>query len=149
MPTPTILHESMVQITVGKLNRDPIDLSRQVRIDRTTILGNPFYLANDASDDDQDFNLKMYRIYLDSVIRKSCYPREIANRLANSYELTIPDTWQRPDRQTFLVEIDRLVELVQERPIELLCFCAPKRCHGDVLKSAIEWKIRESSRLKA
>jgi Domain of unknown function (DUF4326) len=138
----------MLNITVGKLTRNPIDLSRQIRIDRTTILGNPFFLASDAIDDDQEFNLKIYRIYLDAVLRKAFDPRTTAYRLAESYRLTIPNTWQRPDRQTFLAEFDRLFELAQRRPIDLLCFCAPKRCHGDVLKSAIEWKIRELGKVE-
>ena len=25
----------------------------------------------------------------------------------------------------------------------LICFCAPKKCHGDVIKAAIEWYINK------
>lgn len=135
----------MLDITVGKITRDPLDLSGQIRIDRTTIMGNPFYLASDASEEEREFNLKMYRIYLNGVIRKAYDPRTIAYRLAEAYEFTIPNTWQRPSLKTFRDEFDRLVELAKKQPIELMCFCHPKRCHGDILKSAIEWKIRESS----
>lgn len=34
-------------------------------------------------------------------------------------------------------EVLRLSKL--EKDIVLVCWCAPKRCHGDVVKSAIEW----------
>jgi hypothetical protein len=135
---------SMVNITVGRITRDPIDPSRQIRIDRMTVMGNPFYLPSEASDEEREFNLKMYRLYLDGILRKAYDPRTIAHRLAESYEFTIPNTWQRPSLKTFRDEFDRLVSLSLKQPIQLMCFCHPKRCHGDILKSAIEWQIRET-----
>jgi hypothetical protein len=134
----------MSSITVGKITRDPLDPRHQVRIDRTTILGNPFYLPSDASDEDREFNLKMYRLYLNGIIRKCYDPRTVAYRLAEAYEFTIPTPWQRISRETFMTEFDRLVDRAKQQPIQLMCFCHPKRCHGDVLKSAIEWQIRET-----
>jgi hypothetical protein len=71
-------------------------------------------------------------------------PRIVAETLAGTYEFTIPKTWQRPNLETFMDEFDRLVELSQKQPIQLMCFCHPKRCHGDILKSAIEWKIQQT-----
>jgi hypothetical protein len=35
-------------------------------------------------------------------------------------------------------ELDRLVALASEGPIKLVCYCAPKACHGDILKGMIE-----------
>lgn len=26
---------------------------------------------------------------------------------------------------------------------DFVCYCAPKACHGDVLKSAVEWAVRD------
>lgn len=39
-----------------------------------------------------------------------------------------------------LAEIQRLHQLHDKYgQIFLVCFCAPKACHGDVIKSAMEW----------
>ena len=35
-------------------------------------------------------------------------------------------------------ELIRLCLLASEGPINLICYCAPKACHGDVLKEIIE-----------
>lgn len=39
-----------------------------------------------------------------------------------------------------VVTKDMLKELDGKR---LACYCFPQRCHGDVLKAAIEWAIKE------
>jgi hypothetical protein len=35
-------------------------------------------------------------------------------------------------------ELDRLVALASEGPIKLVCYCAPRPCHGDIIKEMIE-----------
>ena len=38
-----------------------------------------------------------------------------------------------------LTELANLVRLVEQRPIlNLVCYCKPKACHGDVIKSVVE-----------
>lgn len=131
-----------MNIIIGKITRDPLDLSRQIRIDRGTIMGNPFYLAEDANGNkDREFNLKIYRLYLNLVIRKGLTPMESVTGLANQYELFIPNIWQKPTREAFMIEYNRMVTIAKIQPIELMCFCHPKKCHGDILKSAIQWSI--------
>lgn len=34
-------------------------------------------------------------------------------------------------------ELTRLFYIAQERPLNLVCFCAPKACHGDVIKEIL------------
>ena len=34
-------------------------------------------------------------------------------------------------------------DLAQLHGKDLVCYCSPKPCHGDVLKSAVEWAVRE------
>lgn len=131
-----------MDIAVGKITRDPLDLSRQIRIDRGTIMGNPFFLKDDAYDDNgRELNLRIYRLYLDLVIRKGKEPHEAAIALSDLYDLFLPNTWQKPTREMFMIEFNKLVKLAKTQPIELMCFCHPKKCHGDILKSAIEWSI--------
>lgn len=131
-----------MNITVGKITRDPLDLSRQIRIDRGTIMGNPFYLADDADDIyGRELDLRIYRLYLNLVIREGKEPHEAAIALSDRYDLFLPSTWQKPTRELFMTEYNRMVELAKIQPIELMCFWHPKKCHGDILKSAIEWSI--------
>lgn len=40
-------------------------------------------------------------------------------------------------------ELERLVALAQVGDVQLMCWCAPQRCHGDVLKAIIEARLRE------
>jgi predicted dehydrogenase len=35
-------------------------------------------------------------------------------------------------------EMQRLVDLARKGDLDLVCWCAPKACHGDVIKRAIE-----------
>jgi hypothetical protein len=134
-----------MNITVGKITRDPLNPNHQFRIDRTTILGNPFYLSRESDVDERDYNLKVYRIYLNQMIRHRRDPRILISDLAIEFGLTTVKSWERPTLEEFLTELDRLVELASIQPIELMCFCHPKRCHGNVLKSAIEWKCQQQS----
>jgi hypothetical protein len=38
-------------------------------------------------------------------------------------------------------ELQRLAEIARTQDLVLACWCAPKSCHGDVVKAAIEWMI--------
>lgn len=34
-------------------------------------------------------------------------------------------------------ELERLLSIAQQQPLELVCFCAPRKCHADVIKKAL------------
>lgn len=41
-------------------------------------------------------------------------------------------------------ELVRIAEKVKAgEEVLFLCYCAPKGCHGDIVKAAIEWMLRE------
>ncbi len=42
-------------------------------------------------------------------------------------------------------ELNRLLALAQGGPIKLVCFCAPKSCHGDVIRERL---LQRLSKLK-
>lgn len=46
--------------------------------------------------------------------------------------------------QEILTELYRLKQLAESGPLNLVCFCAPRRCHGDVVKKVIEKLISEN-----
>ena len=41
------------------------------------------------------------------------------------------------------LELFRLVRLAKEGDLCLGCYCAPRQCHGDIIKAAIEWIIEK------
>lgn len=43
-------------------------------------------------------------------------------------------------------EMARLVEIARNGNLVLLCWCAPEKCHGDVIKEAIEAELKEDAR---
>ena len=45
-------------------------------------------------------------------------------------------------RRIPIVELNRLIGLARSGDLRLACWCAPKACHGDVIKEWIESLIR-------
>lgn len=39
-----------------------------------------------------------------------------------------------------LVRISK--QVIEGKEVELICWCSPQRCHGDVVKSCIEWMVK-------
>jgi hypothetical protein len=76
-------------------------------------LGNPYKVAPDMTTEQA---IRLYRLWL----------------------------WRRiQERGSAYRELVRLAGLAQEGELLLACYCHPKPCHGDVVKSAIEWIIRQ------
>lgn len=57
------------------------------------------------------------------------------DRVCEAYTAWLRDQWRTngPAR----AELERLYALAQQGPLELVCCCAPKRCHGDSVKAAL------------
>lgn len=76
-------------------------------------LGNPFHVTLGEREEP----LRQYRIWLWERIKDKKSP-----------------AW---------LELVRIAEKVKAgEEVLLACYCAPKGCHGDVVKAAIEWMIR-------
>jgi hypothetical protein len=43
------------------------------------------------------------------------------------------------NNEVILNELWRLVEIGRKKELVLLCWCKPLPCHGDVVKSCLEW----------
>jgi hypothetical protein len=91
------------------------------RVDRSSVLGNPYRIGSDGSRADV---IKMYKRELWRIIRKSASDRS---------ELEI----------RFIAELHRLKDIAMKGNLILGCWCTPKACHADVIKSAIEWAIEK------
>lgn len=77
-------------------------------IGRPSILGNPFIIGKDGSRDE--------------VIAK--YERWLRDRIKLNGHI--------------YHEINRLAKIAKDNDLILTCWCAPERCHGDVIKKIIE-----------
>ncbi len=81
----------------------------QVRVDRKSILGNPFYMRHES---ERKLVIAKYREYY--------------------YKRFNTDS-------EFRVEVERLLQLyLSVGKLELFCWCAPKECHSEIIKEHIE-----------
>lgn len=81
-------------------------------IGRGSILGNPFVMI-DKSDEER-------------------------NRVCEEFEKHFNNKVFIEKNQSFLNELDKLHNLSLKEDINLGCFCAPKRCHGDTIKNFLD-----------
>lgn len=85
-----------------------------VYIGRPSVLGNPFVMTSEAQRTEV---IAKYRKY---------FEQKVATR-----------------EPRFMEALDALVELARKHDVVLGCFCAPRACHGDVIKEYIDRKLAE------
>lgn len=86
---------------------DPLPGTTRVYVGRPSVLGNPFAMRSEA---DRDRVVANYRSWLRQHYRRC-----------------------GPERQ----ELERLLQLALAGPLELVCYCAPRSCHADVIREAL------------
>ena len=74
-------------------------------IGRPSVLGNKFYIGRDGSRDEV---IEKYKVWLYEKI-------EIKDEMV-------------------MKELNRLMNIVKRKKLVLVCYCAPLRCHGDIIK---------------
>lgn len=92
-------------IKVGNIRTHKKDNSIAIKVDRTSVLGNPFYMANENERD----------------------------LVCNQYEVYFKDKMEKKTDIAFVNEVNRIMELSKENDITLLCWCYPKRCHAETI----------------
>lgn len=78
-------------------------------------LANPFVLKDSKNDVERDRVVAQYRSWLWEKIQAS--------------------------DKGVMKELESLREQATCGDVHLLCYCSPKKCHGDVIKNCIEWMI--------
>ena len=88
-------------------------------VDRRSVLGNPFAIDANFS---RERSVAAYRRWL----------------------------WRKIKTRDAAVcrKLKELKKLAMAGDLNLLCHCAPKLCHGDVIKAALEWAIRQEVKRK-
>ena len=82
-----------------------------VKVDRSSPLGNPFYMADES---ERDEVCDKYDVYLQKEM--CCYSQD-----------------------KFATEIHKLKDIWQKYgKLNLFCWCSPKRCHAKTIKSYLE-----------
>ena len=82
-----------------------------IRVDRTTALGNPFYMADETQ---RDKVCDQYQEYFNKKVK------------------------EKTDKR-FMNELRAIYKIAKEEgDIYLACWCAPKRCHAETIKAFIE-----------
>lgn len=82
----------------------------QVRVDRSSVLGNPFYMATEAQ-----------RV-----------------EVCDKYDAYFKEKVASGD-EAFLNELRRLYTIAKRfGKLELFCWCYPKRCHAETIKKFLE-----------
>lgn len=80
-----------------------------IKVDRSSVLGNPYFMSDESKRDEV---CDKYEVYFKDKIKD--YGSE------------------------FRLEMIRIYKLSLETNIALGCWCFPKRCHAEVIKSFIE-----------
>lgn len=101
-----------------------------IRVDRASVLGNPFELKVES---DRDYVIDNYRLWLWANIQTKSECIIIPNQ-------PVSKKWKKPMSAHVYRELCRIESKVKNgEDVNLVCWCAPKRCHADVIKSCIAW----------
>ena len=87
---------------------DALPGTTRVYVGRPSVLGNPFPMRSEAD-------------------------RE---RVVTQYRNWLRQQWKA--RGPARAELERLLEIAKAGPLELVCWCAPRACHADVIREALE-----------
>lgn len=103
-------------IEICNLRSQKLIHSYDVRVDRQSILGNPFYMKSES---ERNNVCNKYKMYFDKQF-KDC--------VENNTKFS----------KSFVNELQRLVNIYKEHgKLRLFCWCTPKRCHAETVKEYI------------
>lgn len=108
-------------LIVNRKNRqagDVPDGMQVFRVDRSTPLGNPFEMNGER---ERESTIAQYRFYFLARVQAK------NDRLFNEY-------------------LETLLRAYEKANIALECWCAPKRCHAEVIAKYLEEKVQENER---
>ena len=95
--------------------------TNDIYIGRGSCLGNPF-------------------THLDTNDTKAQFKCESREEAITSYENYLKDKISSKDIE-ICRELNNIFLLAQKNDVNLVCFCKPKSCHGDIIKKIIEERL--------
>ena len=104
------MNKNVSTVTIKNLRYERPQAEWQVRVDRTSLLGNPFHMSDESQ----------------------------RNKVCDKYEAYFNWIMQMKS-SAFYKEVERLLIIMKKHgKLELFCWCAPKRCHAETIKKYIE-----------
>ena len=92
-----------------------------IKIDRTSILGNPFRMSPFKNQIKERYRVcDEYELYFNNIIH-----RYKSNEILSEFD------------KAFISELYRIYIMSQKDTIYLACWCTPKRCHGETILNFI------------
>jgi len=88
-----------------------------IKVDRSSVVGNPFFMHDESMRDEV---CNKYQRYFDGIV--DCY----LNTDAINYNIE------------FINYLNNIIKIAHKYDIALGCWCAPKRCHAETIKTFID-----------
>jgi hypothetical protein len=119
-----------------------------IRVDRGSVLGNPYEMNKDESNRDRVCEAYKHWLFANIKCWLEAKKRDIPpagwghidpSSLAIASGLRIAPAWKQPSVSQVEAEFIRLCYLATQQNISLICWCFPKACHADVLRAALVW----------
>ena len=112
------IDKNMITV-VNKKKHTPTE--NDVYIGRGSVLGNPF-------------------THLSWIETKADFICESRHEAIERYKTLINDKIKKKDKE-YCAELNYIWTLAKAGDINLVCYCKPQSCHGDIIKSIIESKL--------
>jgi hypothetical protein len=117
-------------INIGNLRHTKVG----IKCDRTSVLGNPFWMRKESDRDDVCY---YHDIYFTWIVDEGYTPTQAVSKVLNIYSgAVLVKGWQVPTRSEFMAALDRIND-----GDTILCWCAPQRCHLDAVKQFLEQRF--------
>jgi len=141
------------QITVRSMRGGSFSFGpHDIRVDRGSILGNPYEMAKDESNRDRVClaykhwlfaNIRYWLDMKEKGIAKALWWHIDPKSIAIASDLRIAPSWKQFTVAQVESEFTRLCYEATQHDINLICWCFPKACHADVLRAALIWYYEE------
>jgi hypothetical protein len=139
-----------VTITVGSQRKDNLSPplgAVVIRIDRASVLGNPFDMGNDERL--RPAIVEAHSAWLDALLANLALDAvQLAISMAEQLGLKLATAWKRPSGWVMIRELYRIGRIAKTQEVWILCWCSPEACHGDAYKAVIESGLVESAHSK-
>ena len=110
--------------------------TQRIAIDRKTTLGNPFYF-NNAIQGERDKSVAAFNDLICRIEVSNDYP---GDKMLEDYRCAhgLSIASGKFDSETFKADISALMDICKtDKPIALVCHCAPQNCHGYVIRDLL------------
>lgn len=131
---------NILNILVGSLRRSSLNPPLgvvQVRIDRSSVLGNPFDMGSDEGL--REAVIEAHSAWLDALLHNPALDAvKLAVGMAQRLDLKLASAWKRPSTREMIEALYEIARQAQQQPVWIMCWCAPSACHGDAYAEVIQ-----------